>query len=1217
MNPVKQLFRQPLKTLSGVILITLAVAILCVCLGQALTARAMNANLDTLCTSVGLPTEKYLTQATWHPQLGAIYELSSDMPDSIVQWMYDMAQQYPDIIEAVNRPGLASAHIPQLCADHPAAHFADLSSSDPFVNLIAADLNATPHSQVMLEITLETISPDTSAYSLDRFHHQLDAVCVALTGKIESVLGLPQGCTDPTGYTARMNLVLPNADSMDALDLEIGQRYLVYGMDYQDLDWQLRCDVALNGHGISNHGGTSYVDYFYEENWVPFPDGYVEDMGWTDLPEYNVGWYEHLQTYEDGSTRLRGIHLTNLDMLKFRSVAFTLYDLCALDSQTSSKYTLPTIAKVDSSAEAFLESEAGRLWKEYLSYLQINRQSFAVLGVDDLMATGDFAKETATIVAGRNFTEKEMKNGERVCVISEDVALLSGLTIGDQITLHFYRTDEQNPYQNLISQGHGTANPFAYPYGAGAEFAGDGEIYTIVGLYSRNTAWEAPSAYSFTVNTVFTPKASISAQMDYGETGVFLSMVIQNGALDDFEALAARDGHDGLFECSDQGYETIKKNLNDYAVIAKQAAIVGIAVYAVILLLYLLLYPAMQSKTLKTMGSLGADRRSKTRYMLAAGLGILIPGTLLGIAGGALLWQRVSNVLQQSARVTLELRLDPATLLAIAGVQLLFATILTLLVSLPMTRNKSLMNKQNRIKSFFQRLRRTPLAGWSIVAFAAIIAVVLCSLHAANQNEYKHYEISVQEAPVTISLVNTHDNDPYKLNGSGFIMDMFYDTRFSAYTPMKYLTDFAYITSLETESLNYLAMPNIMLQLITSTQTLEENIHVTWLEGYDESCLAADTPHLLIPENTALRDSSPNMPGIQLKLLYDRQHEIYATVAGIYSGSENNRFYCGRSGMESYCEMLGIEASYLMKFSIEMFEYPNTNIIGITSHATPPNLSPSRNCVIIWQDSFDANCLDSGEEMFLLVPEASNYLDIDPQTPGTQVLLRFSNTVRVGHSYGGQINYEEKVYETIGTVAGTYTNSIDSRDIYCSFAPLVTCGARIGRSTTLDHVSAKLINNAEIADLRQMCNQWFYDPENPEMVPESPKGYTLVINDDTLENLAITLENSIAINEICTLLVFVLSAGAGFFLGFLMIRSRKREIILMRTLGKANFAIYIQYALEQMLCIVLGTALGGLVFQWQPVQRLGIFVGIYFLGLSAALILFLNSKLLTTVKEEE
>lgn len=1211
MKPIRQLLRQPMKTLSGVVLVTLAVAILCVCLGQALTAYTMESKLESVCTSVGLLTDKYLLTATYDKYNGVEYWVTTDMPDEVVSWVYEMEKQYPQIVKGVNRPGLASAYIPELTADNFTSYFHDLTGSDLVGDAVSTDRNLTGYTRAMLEITLTDLSvPEW---------YGMGGLALDLTGTITSVVSLQDGYTDPTGYTARMRLVVPSEEALNALELEVGQRYLVYGGDYTDLDWQVRADIAANGHGLSSSGGAAQefprVEYFYEENWKPYSDEYIEKMGWLNLVEYKAGWYEYEQKLSSGTTVMRGIHLTNLDMLKFRSVKMTLVEL-------GQQGTAPAICKLNGSVEDFLQSEAGSRWNAYRELSNVNFHSFAVLGVDNLMATGDFALEETTITSGRNFTEEELQNGSKVCVISEEVAALSGLKVGDRITLNFFSGDENARFYYDIEAGKGTANPVAWEYGEHSEFLGQEEQYTIVGLYTREFSWEGnTSLHNFTVNTVFAPKNSIDVEMQYGKTGVFLSVVLHNGALDNFEALASRDGHDGLFLTTDQGYVTVKQNLHDYAFIAKQAAIIGIAVYTVVALLFLLLYPAMQGKTLKAMGTMGATRLEKIGYMMSMNWAMLVLGTVLGGILGAILWSGVTQRLVQSARVTLDLQMEPMLLIAIAGGQLLVTSLVSFVISLPMTRNKSLLNKQGFVKTFFQRLQRTPLAGWSIVGFAAIIAIVLCTLQASNEKEYANYEISVQQAPVTVTLVDPVNNDIYQLGADGFVTDLFYDPRFASVTPMKYLKDFQYMTSLPLNSVNWYSA-EVVVQGFESQGKLPESVAVTWFDGYDEGIFEEGTMFLLVPEQMMLLDTDLTMDGVQLRLGMDDSFTS-VTVAGTYTGGNGKWLYSSREGMYQYCEENGFERSVYMYLKVEMFELQNQNMIGITSKAAPPNLTAQRECEISWFEGFDETRFDSAEEIYLLVPENVTVSDQDEELPGIQVTLHFENMVFDGYyGYGsgqmaGQPKYRLMTYDCTATIAGTYTNNIDSRDIYCSFEPLITCGARTGRSTVLDYISATLISNDQRGELREMCNRWFRDPDNPDMVPTKYRGYALIINDETLENLRATLENSIAINEICMMLVFILSAGAGFFLGFLMIRSRKREIILMRTLGRANWAIYVSYALEQMLCIAAGTALGGMLYQWQPLDRLIIFVGIYFVGLSAALILFLNSKLLTTIKEEE
>lgn len=113
------------------------------------------------------------------------------------------------------------------------------------------------------------------------------------------------------------------------------------------------------------------------------------------------------------------------------------------------------------------------------------------------------------------------------------------------------------------------------------------------------------------------------------------------------------------------------------------------------------------------------------------------------------------------------------------------------------------------------------------------------------------------------------------------------------------------------------------------------------------------------------------------------------------------------------------------------------------------------------------------------------------------------------------------------------------------------------------------------------------------------------------------LESSLTVNRICAVAVLVLSAAAGFFVGLMIIRSRKREMALLRSMGTPNFSIFLGFALESISCIVLGVLLGGTLWKWQPVVQLLLFVLIYAVSMIVSLLIFMNSNLLTIIKEED
>ena len=133
------------------------------------------------------------------------------------------------------------------------------------------------------------------------------------------------------------------------------------------------------------------------------------------------------------------------------------------------------------------------------------------------------------------------------------------------------------------------------------------------------------------------------------------------------------------------------------------------------------------------------------------------------------------------------------------------------------------------------------------------------------------------------------------------------------------------------------------------------------------------------------------------------------------------------------------------------------------------------------------------------------------------------------------------------------------------------------------------------------------------------KGFYLAldINDAQLEKVQQDFKNSMAVNRIAAAAIFILSAGAGALVGLLIIRSRKHEIALLRTLGTTDRGIYGSFVMEQALCVIPGIATGGAVFRWQPPGRLCLFAGVYLAGLSVMLWICLRKNLLTVMKEEE
>ncbi len=702
MKITRQLLRQPLKTLAGVLMVTLAVAIVCVCVSQSLAALGTKETIDRRLITVALRTKEYGARTTMVDGR-ATKILYPVMSMERLSFLEDMRAAHPEVIKTISNPGLASAYIPELAPDNLSQY---LYHGDN-------ELETSPtYACGMFEILVTEIgeprtivakgkAEDGTEIALPRY------VTADIGGTIERVLALEDGYDDPTGRIASITLVLPVGQELE--DLEVGGRYLVYTNDYQDGEWLLKSAIVeslyndmlyndlpeelldwrkIDTDDINFKSAVPFYQYEYtivelSKTHLRWKDAAV--MTVQDLSDFGIIRWE---THENGS-------LPTMDHTRYVTDE-SGNQVQISEEQWQQRYSIPTMARLEGTAEEFLASEEGALWRQYLAYTEVNYHAFPIIGVDQLGYIGEFARENAKITQGRDFTQEELAEGSKVCILSEFVAAANGLSVGDTICPRFYNYDWSDPNQGYLSDYEGLVNPWAYRYTPNTAFAGEAEEYTIVGLYRQDNPWADPSEnpQAFTPNTIFVPGRSVPSDMDRSSWGVFQTVVLQNGSIPAFRAQLMDAGFSDSYVYSDQGYTIINDTLTDYLEVARQAVAVGLAVYGVVLLLYLLLFPGSQGRTLTTMTALGAKRSQKLRQIILSSAGILLPGSLVGLGAGILLWDKLVAWLAEGAGSTLTLEMDPWVLAAVALAQLALALVLTALLALPMSGSKDMKGRR-------------------------------------------------------------------------------------------------------------------------------------------------------------------------------------------------------------------------------------------------------------------------------------------------------------------------------------------------------------------------------------------------------------------------------------------------------------------------------------------------------------------------------------------
>ena len=721
MKIVKQLLRQPLKTLVGIALMTLAAAILCICVGQAIAAQSTRAELDRRFSAVAIP----IVQEDLD---GNTSRNSFLLEDELLTWLEKTAARYPGIIKQIAHHGILSACIPEMTPLNMTAGGIESATGE-----FGPKPYAMPYTCAMLVLTLDEIGqievgkssypvenlsredfasdsdyiywlyvdPDTEKVTVDSYYY------LEISGTVTEVISLADGYRDPVGRIARLRFIAPTLEELEAVELVPGERYVVYGMDYVDEHWELISRKNVNGgydhmdlenfdpgkfRFLTDQEREKYQAYAqlrpnmeYMASWVAVYDGiFLSDNECKELNAISLTLEQPVSavTYEEVRCEETG---RLLELVAKTNVSYTDENgetVTVSFDEYNQRYQIPTIAKLDGSVEDFLNSEQGSSWKEALQIAAVNNQAFAVIGVDRMDYLADFSLQRSRIVEGRDFTEEERIGGSRVCIIHESVAEASGLKVGDTVTLNLYSTDYGMPYQRSRNDGFGILNPSASYYFSTTPMEETAE-YTIVGLWKGQSVWAyTDNEYAFSPNTVFVPHSSVQAEMETCGSVLFHTVALQNGKIAEFHDLAIKSGYAGRFRYNDQDYDTIAVNFHNYESLAKQMLTIGIVVYAALLLLFLLLYPAGQKATAKTMRSLGAGFFLRFQYVMASTMGIVIPASVLGGWIGIHLWDSLVIRLQAAAESAVALQIEPGTLTRICVEQMIFTMILTTCVSL-------------------------------------------------------------------------------------------------------------------------------------------------------------------------------------------------------------------------------------------------------------------------------------------------------------------------------------------------------------------------------------------------------------------------------------------------------------------------------------------------------------------------------------------------------
>lgn len=604
MHSLKQSMRRPVRTLLGILLITLAVAVLCVCLGQSFSASVADDGIEERFITVAFPSDTY----------------SGETHD----WALAYAAEHPDIVKSVSSSVLASAHIGSLRHDNFTDHLHYITTD------YLTRITYSPYDRAVLEITLTGIDEGEDG--------------LLLRGVIDTVIALEEGYSDPTGFEAEISV-----GNFPASDFELGGRYLFCAQSYVDRDYLLRNSLAQ-----------------------------IKKMELFDA-------FEH----DKFEVRRGGARIKYGDLFTFLSDA-QLVDYREVSFKIATDGSAPSYVRLNSTVDDLLSSGEGSEWKRYIDDLAVSYRTFPIIGVDDMMYLSQFARGNAEIFDGSNFTAEQVASGARVCIVSEMLAHINGISVGDKIDLSYYEKNQNDPNELLLSEGVGVNNPTSAYYDSLNTPLSASEEYTVVGIYRKGDAWSVFDLQNITPNTVFVPKPSITVAYEEAIGGIFTSFVLKNGTIEEFAQAVAEAGFDETLLFDDGGYAKTMAGLEEYDESADRIVPLGFAVWSVVILLFLMLYPARMGRELDTMDSLGARRIKRVFFVIGTSSIILFAGSVLGLGAGLLLWNGVTDYLTASISGELDLGVSMSDFVRITAAQLGIALVAVAILALPLTRTRKL-----------------------------------------------------------------------------------------------------------------------------------------------------------------------------------------------------------------------------------------------------------------------------------------------------------------------------------------------------------------------------------------------------------------------------------------------------------------------------------------------------------------------------------------------
>ena len=621
MNPMHQLTRRPVKAAFGALLLALAGVILALSGGQFWAAARTRAGVEATYTTVAVVTggdEQAGDSDASLKSASAAWEAA--------RFLAEPEKQNWSIIQSRPKVGLVSGYASNLTPLLDMYNFRSYNGGETMDSAPDA-----PDTYFILEVLVTD--------ALERHDRPQEGASYSestwsISGQVQGVYGLQQGLRDPTGWQADIRFTQYYSDGDAPMRPEAGKRYLLLACTYDDTEWEERCGIAAEILWDTNVQLDPW-SLDIENNLIRYDqrtrqEERVLDETLQELPPDAPGYRDPTTGAEVFSLSMNAADHLRTNVVRYSGTLETLApdgDSGQWTMQTVdySRYDLPSIQELPEGVTAQEIMDGNASWQTALNALDVTNHSVPVLTVEKVEALADFAAGNAMVTQGRSFSRSEYDSGAAVCLISESLARENGLNVGDVLPLSLYEYDQDLRYSYIHEY-----NPRPSCYLPDQGFRQETE-YTIIGLYRQSNEW-VTTPTSFTPNSVFVPGKSVTCQTVTGNYGVWSSLILQNGTIDQVEARLEENDLGGAVTYYDQGYSDIVESLDGYTRVSRTVLYVGLALWAVVLAAYCVLLPMQEGKTALRMWTLGAKRRDIAGQIWTPSALMALAGTIIALA---------------------------------------------------------------------------------------------------------------------------------------------------------------------------------------------------------------------------------------------------------------------------------------------------------------------------------------------------------------------------------------------------------------------------------------------------------------------------------------------------------------------------------------------------------------------------------------------------------